>query len=309
MQTSTITRWSLLALALAALLPVSGCLESPCSRHEQLCDEGPVGPGGPATCEVFPQATAGDLSDDSPMATDVWALRVGEEFEDLQVLDVVPGWNPQARMWIDPNDADEGLSDCSCNSSAGCPQVGVEVSGPSWVFVEVWDANGNDTADRSYTIHAGNVLASFLVRDGVAHAEEASDYNVTPPGLCDRNVIDSDVQLPWIAEIEGDTTQMLGTLEAPGICIRGVMTETDCSDRDLFDFEKLGAEPVRVTLQWDGPDDLDFVMTPGGTAQTQNNPETLLASVPNGSTPELSVSCVGTLASTPRPYALAIETY
>ncbi len=295
---------------LALFLPTSGCLETPCSRYGFDCPDGGGGGGGGgggATCQVFPQAATGTLSSNRADATDVWALRVNEDFEELQVLDVDDGWSPEARMWIDPLDADQGSDDCACANPSGCPQMALEAGAPTWVFVEVWDSEENSGADRTYTLNAPGVVAALRVRVGVAHAESPSDYGTTPPGLCDRNQVNSDVQLPWLSEVEGDTNQPLGDLDNPGVCVQGVI-DCEINDRDFYSFRKLGTNPIRATLLWTGDADLDFVMEPGGTAQTSDNPETLLASVPANATATLDVSCYEG-GTAPIPYALALETY
>ena len=292
---------------LALLLPTSGCLETPCSRYGFDCSEGGgAGGGGGATCQVLPQAATGTLSGDRSDATDVWILRVNEEFGELQVLDVGDGWNPRARMWTDPADAVEGFNDCACSNPNGCPQMELEVSPPTWVFVEVWDSDEGSGGNRAYTLNAPGVMATLRVRSGVAHAENPSDYGTTPPGLCERSQVDSDVQLPWLSEDEDTANQSLGDLSDPGVCVQGVI-DCDSGDLDVYSFVKLGTNPIRATLLWIGDADLDFVMEPGGTAQTLENPETLLATVPGNAEVSLDVRCFEGFGSI--SYALALETY
>ena len=292
---------------LALLLPTSGCLETPCSRYGFDCPEGGGGGGGGATCQVLPQAATGTLSSDRADSTDVWILRVNEEFGELQVLNVEDGWSPRARMWTDPSDAVEGFNDCACTSPNGCPQMELEVSPPAWVFVEVWDSDEDPGADRAYTLNAPGVMAALRVRSGIAHAESPSDYGTTPPGLCERTQIDSDVQLPWLSKDEDDPNQALGELSDPGVCVQAVI-DCEVSNRDWYSFMTLSTNPIRATLLWTGDADLDFVMEPGGTAQTEENPETLLATVPANTAITLNVTCYAGW-NDPIPYALALETY
>lgn len=291
------------SIALLALLaPTSGCLETPCSRYGVNCPEGGEGGGGGggATCQVLPQAATGTLSSDRADATDVWALQVNEEFEELQVLDVEDGWNPKARMWIDPSDADDGFNDCACANPNGCPKMELEVSPPTWIFVEVWDSDENSGADRAYTLNAPGVVAALRLRAGVAHAENASAYGTAPLGLCDQSQVESEVQLPWLSEVED---HQLGDLSSPGLCVQGVISQSDS-----YSFTKLGTNPIRATLLWSGDVDLDFVMDPGGTAQTLDNPETLLATVPANTAVTLDINCYEECTD-PTPYALALEAY
>ncbi len=295
------------ALALSVLLLLPGCLETPCSRHNQLCGAGGGGDDDDVACETFPQAATGILGADDD-ATDVWALRVTAEFEDLQVRTDDGDWQPETRMWQDATDWDEGLNDCTCASTnGGCPQVGVEVDEPGWVFVEVWDATSSGGDGRGYTLNAVGVQTAVLIRDAVPRAGTPAAYGTTPPGLCERNRVNTDVQLPWFQEIESGDSQWLGALDEPGVCVLG--TIYGCTtDRDLFAFQKVGSNPTRLTLLFEPmPADLDVVMTPGGTGQTTDNPETILGSVPAGATADIEVTCQAAEGVT--SYGMALETY
>jgi len=294
-------------LALSVLLLLPGCLETPCSRHNLLCDGGPGGgDDDDGVCETFPQAAAGVLGPDAG-ATDVWALRVTDDFEDLQVRDDDGDWAPEARMWQDASDWDEGLDDCLCANPNGCPQVGVEVDEPGWVFVEVWDATGGAGEGRGYTLNAPGVQGAVLIRDAVPRADTPPDYGTSPPGLCERNRIGSDVQLPWFSEVESSDAIWLGQLEEPGLCVLGTI-DGCTTDRDIYNFQKVGPNPTRLTLLFEPvAADLDVVMNPGGTGQTTDNPETILGSVPAGATADIEVTCQQAAGVT--AYGLALETY
>lgn len=289
-------------------LPLPGCLESPCSRYGEFCTGGGIGPDGPVACEVMPEVARGALEGTSgaPNA-DVWALRVTDEFEDVQILDVVAGWDPAGTAWADPDDADEGDADCACNSDGGCPSMQVLNAGPGWVFVEVYGLEEDQSARREYTLHAVGVQSALLLRQDVPRAEDPADYGTTPPGLCERNAIGSDVQLPWVSGDDAQRPLPLGRLEAPGVCVLADIS--DCGTNwDQYAFQKVGPNPTRLTLSWYGPENLDLVSDPGGTAQTLDNPETIVASIPNNATANVFVNCNGGMSGV-IPYALALETY
>jgi len=293
-------------LLLVLLAPLPGCLENPCSRHEELCAGGP-GTDGPQSCDVLPLVAAGDLSDDEGDATDVWALRVTPDFSTLQVLSEVDSWDPKARMWLSPGEPVSGDDECACGDS-GCPAMTLGVDSPSWVFVEVWDGDDDESADRGYTLHAPGVGAALLLRDGVAHAAQPGTYGTTPPGLCALDSVNSIVQLPWLSEREpndGPDYHVIGALEDPGLCILATMS--DCSDQDRFTLTKVGDAPVRLRMVWDGPANLDVNMIPGGSAYTTNNPETIVASLDDGVEFSVEVACAA--AQGPVAYAVAIWPY
>lgn len=296
---------------LLLLLPLPGCLESPCSRYGELCNEGgPPGPG-PETCEVLPEVASGDLSDDDGDSADVWALRVDANFQEVQIRDVVNGWNPTGRAWVDASDPHAGGDECACESDAGCPSMQVIVVGsPTWVFVEIYDLRDDEITNRSYTLHARGVLAALLLRDGVSRAEDAQDYKTSQPGLCAPGGVGSDVQLPWRSEEQGGGDQWLGDLTAPGMCVLGTCYDDsggDDDDADFYGFQKTDDNPTRITLLWNGEANLGLYVEPGGEAFTDDNPETFVASIPSGTEGWIGVDC--SMTEEPLPYALAIETY
>lgn len=295
---------------LLLLLPLPGCLESPCSRYGELCDEGgPPGPG-PETCEVLPEVASGDLSDDGGDLADVWALRVDANFQEVQIRDVVNGWDPIGRAWVDPASPESGDDDCACESDAGCPSMQLlDINSPTWIFVEIYDIQGDTSANRSYTLHARGVLGALLIRDGVSRAEDAQDYKTSQPGLCAPGGVGSDVQLPWRSEEQGGD-QWLGDLTSPGMCVLGTCDDDsggDDDDADGYIFQKTDDNPSRITLLWNSDADLGFLAEPGGEAFTDDNPETLVASIPSGTEVWIGVFCSESAQGL--PYALAIETY
>ncbi len=262
------------------LLPMSGCLESPCSRHGELCSPGSLSPSDPRTCEVMPEVASGDFNDGERPA-DIWALRVDSDFQDLHVRDVVAGWRPTGRAWTDTQETPiDGSNDCSCENDGGCPAIQVLDPQSPWVFVEVSDNGSDDSVDRSYTLHARGVLQAVLIRDDVLWASNHEEYGTTTPGLCNESAIGTEVQAPWASADEFPFS--LDPLTEAGRCILGSFnneTQGDCFPGNYHHYSLTVPDdaPVRLTLAWLDPRaDLDIGAEGNESGMTDNRPETIL---------------------------------